>query len=118
MREDYNYIDQATAICLYVLPKGLKHLETYLESNEFHDINIKMNPLEDLLAFIEDNYVDIGDRAGIDEDIAGLDEMFEALVYTYSESFNFKIPNPKEYKAAFVKAFIDNMIGVRKVIWG
>lgn len=113
MREDFDYVDKATAICLSVTDKGSKHLREFLDTTDYFRISSDDNPLEDMLAFIEDAYICVDDTSCID-----VDKMFDALVKTYRESYNSVAPDENLWRRIFHTAVCEGLVGIRKVIWG
>lgn len=111
MREDFDYIDKATAVCLTVTPKGQELIHNFMDAinNVFLEVTWDTCPLEDLLLFLEDNYVGIEDSYAFD-----LDRMYDALTETYKQFIDTEPPDRREI---FKKAVYDGLIGFRKCIW-
>ena len=110
MRDDFNYIDKVTAICLSVTPKGNELIHEFMKDIEYHDVTWDTYPLEDLLLFLEDNYAYIKDSYTFD-----LDRMYDELVETYKQFTDLQPPDRREI---FKKAVYDGLIGFKKCIWG
>jgi hypothetical protein len=112
MREDFDYIDKTTAVCLTVTPKGQELIHNFMDviNNVFLEVTWDTYPLEDLLLFLEDNYVGIEDSYAFD-----LDRMYDELVETYKQFTDVEPPDRREI---FKKAVYDGLIGFRKCIWG
>lgn len=104
MRDDFNYINNATAICLWLTEIGVQHIEQFIENPDAD------HPLEDLMIFIETSYACIDDDSAFD-----LDDVYDTLVSTYKEAFDVEVMDCRE---TFKQAMCTGLIGFKKIIWG
>ena len=104
MRDDFNYINNATAICLWLTEMGVQHIEQFVKNPDAD------HPLEDLMIFIETSYACIDDDSTFD-----LGDIYDTLVSTYKGEFGVEVIDCRE---AFKQAMCTGLIGFKKIIWG
>lgn len=103
MRKDYKYIEEATSLCMTTTEKG----HVYLDNLSDDEID-ETTDLNELLLYIEDEYIVLPNNSDIDDWI-------KIIQKSYDDEFIVK-PNPLT-KEIIIEGIQNGYIGFKVVIW-
>ena len=104
MRTDYEYVDQAIALCMCTTRLGDARLEPLLQPG----VEMPKSTIVEILLTVQDEYIVVED-GGITSWVVAMQE------YRQREHLE-EIP-AEDLHAVIAKMFADDLIGVHKVVW-